>query len=223
MLFNELMFIIFAGENKKPRQMARPKRQRKMYSPPVMQGYKPFGMPAKQIGEVILLFEEYEAIHLCDYQKLTHEDAAKRMAVSRPTFTRIYENARKNIAKALVEGSAIFMEVGDVIFDEIWVRCHDCRLSYKISEANDETRCPECTSDNYSLINTENEKDMKKKDANETLNMGSGGFCICVRCDVKIPHRRGVPCREHRCPECNRPMLREGGYHHQKYLEKKSK
>lgn len=34
------------------------------------------------------------------------------MGVSRPTYTRIYEKARRTIATALVEGKVIFIEVG---------------------------------------------------------------------------------------------------------------
>ena len=47
--------------------------------PPLMEGFKPFGIPVRQIEKVILLFEEYEAIRLCDYENLTQEEAAKRM------------------------------------------------------------------------------------------------------------------------------------------------
>lgn len=53
-------------------------------------------------------------------------------------------------------------------------------------------------------------------------DMGSGGYCICVRCDVRVPHQDGVPCREMLCPECGKIMLREGSEHHQRYLEKKA-
>ena len=38
------------------------------------------------------------------------------MNVSRPTLTRIYENARRTIAKALVEGKMIFIEGGNASF-----------------------------------------------------------------------------------------------------------
>jgi hypothetical protein len=44
--------------------------------------------------------------------------------------------------------------------------------------------------------------------------MGSGGFCICVKCGTRIPHRRGIPCMQERCPKCGKVMLREGGEHH---------
>jgi len=44
------------------------------------------------------------------------------------------------------------------------------------------------------------------------------GFCICVHCGTRIPHEKGRPCRENRCPECGKIMLREGSYHHNLYL-----
>ncbi len=45
--------------------------------------------------------------------------------------------------------------------------------------------------------------------------------CICVHCDTRIPHAKGKPCRENKCPQCGKKMLRQGGYHHQLYLLKK--
>ncbi len=44
--------------------------------------------------------------------------------------------------------------------------------------------------------------------------------CICVHCDTRIPHVKGKPCRENKCPQCGKIMLRQGGYHHQLYLLK---
>ncbi len=53
----------------------------------------------------------------------------------------------------------------------------------------------------------------------EHQHLGPEGNCICVKCNITVPKQRGVPCRQMRCPQCGRPMLREGGYHHLKYLE----
>ena len=48
------------------------------------------------------------------------------------------------------------------------------------------------------------------------------GNCVCVHCNTTIPHAKGKPCRETECPNCGKRMMREGGYHHQLFLQKRS-
>ena len=79
-----------------------------------MQGFKPYGIPRHLLSSVSLLFDEYEAIRLLDYEGMNQDVAAEQMNVSRPTLTRIYEKARKTIAQALVEGKMITIEGGNV-------------------------------------------------------------------------------------------------------------
>jgi len=50
--------------------------------------------------------------------------------------------------------------------------------------------------------------------------MGSGGECFCPKCGDHVPHTRGRPCQEERCPQCGAKMMRKGSYHHE-LLEKK--
>lgn len=52
--------------------------------------------------------------------------------------------------------------------------------------------------------------------------MGPEGNCICPKCDKRIPHDRGVPCMEKKCPDCGAKMVREGSEHHQLIQEKNS-
>ena len=80
--------------------------------PPPMEGFKPFGVPMRELEPVILLYEEYEAIRLADYENLTQEEASKKMNISQPTFFRLLDSARKKIANALINGKAIKIEGG---------------------------------------------------------------------------------------------------------------
>lgn len=134
--------------------MPRPKQNRKIASPPLMLGYKPFGIPRNELESVTLHYDEYEAIRLLDYEGLMQEQAAERMNVSRPTLTRIYENARKNIAKAFVEGKMIMIEGGSVDFEKEWFRCKRC---YKLVDGIDNhVPCKNCktySADELTLIN----------------------------------------------------------------------
>lgn len=123
--------------------MPRPKCQRRIGCPPTMEGFKPFGIHRNGKETVTLLFEEYEALRLTDYEGMTQEQAAEKMQVSRPTFTRIYEQARKTIAKAFVEGSAIIIQGGDVQFDKKWYRCRTCHRL--VEGIENHIRCHGCT------------------------------------------------------------------------------
>ena len=53
------------------------KRPRKILSPPAVKGFKPYGpdLDTKPAEPVMLLFEEYEALRLCDYDMLNHHHA----------------------------------------------------------------------------------------------------------------------------------------------------
>ena len=100
--------------------MPRQKKTRTIENPPIYDGYKPLGISAKHIDYVDLRLEEYEAIRLADYVNLRQEEAALRMNISRPTFTRIYNSARKKIAQAFVEGKMLLFKGGDINIDQHW-------------------------------------------------------------------------------------------------------
>jgi len=48
-------------------------------------------------GKIILHLDEYEAVRLSDYLRLSHSEAAERMGVSRSTFTRLIGGAHRKI------------------------------------------------------------------------------------------------------------------------------
>ena len=127
------------------------RRFRRIMMPPRMEGFKPFGIPMRNLKSVVLLFEEFEAIRLTDYENLTQAQAARRMNISRPTFTRIYEKARKNIAEAFIEGKAILIQGGHYITDDFWYRCIDC--NEVMITLKPITHCRKCDSDNIIQLN----------------------------------------------------------------------
>lgn len=124
--------------------MSRPQKCRTICIPPKMKGFRPYGLPPCKDSSVILSFEGYESIKLIDYEMLSQGEAAERMNISRPTFTRTYNKALKIIAKAFVEGRAIEIEGGSYQIEDEWYRCNKCyRL---IHGAGNHVKCKKCSS-----------------------------------------------------------------------------
>ncbi len=129
------------------------KRTRRINMLPPMEGYKPFGIPMRQLESVILLYEEFESIRLADYENLTQEEAAEKMNISRPTFTRLYDKARKSIARAFVEGKAIIISGGTYVTDNYWYKCQSCNetmVTMKPAKS-----CRKCDSDEIKSLDSE--------------------------------------------------------------------
>lgn len=118
-----------------------------------MDGYKPFGIPRRELEPVILLFEEFEAIRLVDYENLCQEEAAKKMEISRPTFTRLLDKARRKMAKTFVEGRAILIKGGSYVTDHFWYKCHHCNET--MITMKQASQCRGCDSDDIIQLNEE--------------------------------------------------------------------
>ncbi len=127
-------------------------RYRKVGMPPPIEGYNPLGAPDNNLEPVILLYEEFEAIRLVDYENLNQEEASERMGISRPTFTRLNDKARKKIAKAFVEGKAIQIKGGTFIADNFWYRCQNCKET--MITLKPVKQCRKCDSNNIMQLNT---------------------------------------------------------------------
>jgi len=76
---------------------------------------QPYG-PAPY-GEVVLGFDEIEAVRLKDLLSFPQEEAARVMGVSQPTFHRILKEARRKIADALINRKAVRIEGGAYAYD----------------------------------------------------------------------------------------------------------
>jgi uncharacterized protein len=122
--------------------MARPTNSRKINTPPKMIGFKPYGLPKIKQESIILNYDEFEGFKYIDYNNLQQDVAAERMGISRPTFTRLYNNALKKIAIAFVEGKSIEIQGGNVYFENDWLRCKKC---FKlINGKENHIRCVNC-------------------------------------------------------------------------------
>ncbi len=84
--------------------MPRPRKCRMVGFVPQNTGFYP---QVDNKSEVILSIEEIEAMRLSDYLEMEQDSAASSMNVSRGTFQRIINSARKKTADALVHGKTI--------------------------------------------------------------------------------------------------------------------
>ncbi len=126
--------------------MARPKNCRRVGCSPGSRYFKPRGIPLSILEEVVLTVDEFEAIRLADLEGLYQEKAAENMGVSRQTFGRIIESARKKVAEVLVTGKALRIEGGEVeIAGMRKFECEDCRHSWELPFGTGRPEnCPAC-------------------------------------------------------------------------------
>ncbi len=176
---------------------------RKVSSPPKVKGFKPYGaeiVKDEDNSPVNLLYEEYEALKLSDYDMLNHYHASIMMGVSRPTFTRIYATALRKIAKAFVEGKQIYIQGGVVFFDSNWYSCRNCGAFF--NNPDEELvidKCPLCG--NVDIVKAEAEE-------RKVADIINGEFCICPECGFERRHFKGKPCGDIVCPRCAGLMRR---------------
>ena len=90
----------------------RPKKIRWVKCEPGERCFRPQCKPLSKLGGVYLTLDEFEAVRLADLEELKQEEAAKRMKISRPTFSRIIASAHRKIGDALVNIKAIRIEGG---------------------------------------------------------------------------------------------------------------
>ena len=97
--------------------MPRPKLCRRICGYPDYWSFAPEGSEPDET--IPLMLDEFETIRLIDHQKLTQEECAAAMGVSRATITSIYESARYKVADAMVNGKRIRITGGTYRMDEV--------------------------------------------------------------------------------------------------------
>jgi predicted DNA-binding protein (UPF0251 family) len=140
--------------------------------------FKPRGIPLSMLEEVILTVDECEAIRLADLEGFYQEQAAEKMKVSRQTFGRIIESARRKVAKALVKGKALKIEGGEFEMAAMRkFRCSDCQHSWELPFGTGRPQdCPSCKSVNIHRA---------QEDRGSARKSGSGQVGCCGRTQQK--------------------------------------
>ncbi len=100
---------------------------------PAIQRFKPHGIPMSELEEIVLTVDELEALRLADLEGLYHDQCAEEMNISRQTFGRIIESARRKVAKALIENKALTVEGGEykLVKNKIF-RCAECQHTWEL-------------------------------------------------------------------------------------------
>ncbi|NPA68461.1 MAG: DUF134 domain-containing protein [Chlorobi bacterium] len=126
--------------------MPRPQKKRKVNTPPLFTDFKPSGISARNLEEIVLSLDEFEALRLADFIGMSQEEAASEMEISRPTFTRLIETARKKSADFFINGKRLILEGGNIHFRKNIIKCEACGHAFHTGLHAEIENCPHCGS-----------------------------------------------------------------------------
>jgi predicted DNA-binding protein (UPF0251 family) len=115
--------------------------------------YRKF-VPDGQMNDktVIMQVEELEALRLKDLDDKDQVTCAMEMGVSRATFQRILQSARKKMVTSLVYGQTIIIKGGSYMVKNRKFECNDCGHIWEVEPCTEggkhgyEIPCPTCGS-----------------------------------------------------------------------------
>ena len=126
--------------------MPRLKKHRTVKCNPTAYYFKPRAVPLSKLEEIKLEIDELESLRLADYLALSHEQAAVKMKISRATFGRIVESARRKIVDAILNGKAIRIgnEMPESIKEKTTIKCRKCKSLIKTNSPKGNVECRKC-------------------------------------------------------------------------------
>ena len=145
--------------------MVRPQKSRRVAFNPEVSYFKPRGIPMFDLEEVRLTVDQREAIRLSDLQGMSHEEAGRHMGVSRATFGRIVQQARRAVADALINGKDINVEGGSykLVSTTRFFQCHFCDHEWEEPPGTGRPAfCPACKVDDFHRIAEKPKSDQTK-------------------------------------------------------------
>ncbi len=141
--------------------MSRPKKNRCIHQPPKFIKFSPADTCAN-CQKLEMSIDELEALRLADYNGYEHSQAAGEMKISRPTFSRLVEKARRKSATFFLEGRILAIEGGNISYNSNLVCCDECGEDVVTDVKYNKNKCPACGSDNCHNMLTEHEKNCPK-------------------------------------------------------------
>jgi len=171
--------------------MSRRKGFRRIRFYPEANYFRPRGVPASYLKEVVLGEDEWEALRLADFEGLEQTESAKQMKISQSTFQRILKKGRKKTACALVLSRAIILKGGE----EEMVRPRRGLGGRGLGRGLGQSRG----------------LGQGRGRMGGPLAAGPGGKCVCTNpeCKMEVAHQVGVPCFQVKCEKCGSPMIRK--------------
>ncbi len=82
---------------------------------------------------LVLSLEAFEAFRLIDYELMTQLEASKVMGVARTTIQKLYQEARKTIAKSLIEDTMVRIKGGEHLMQKKEACCHQHIKTKKVA------------------------------------------------------------------------------------------
>jgi len=73
--------------------------------------FKPQGIPMRDTQNILLSLDEFEALRLCDHDRLDQEAAGKQMGVSRGTVQRLLYEARHKVVEAVLGNHSLIVNL----------------------------------------------------------------------------------------------------------------
>lgn len=130
--------------------MARPTKPRRVRHWPTVSEFRPNKRCKKSVLQ--LGVDEWEALYLKDVVKLSQEECAKMMDISRQTVQMILENAHYKVALAITSGYTLQISGGEVTLHHCLFQCKDCGHKREVLATDMDTFCPTCKSANTHCI-----------------------------------------------------------------------
>ncbi len=79
---------------------------------PKVTSFGPLAEPIRRRETVIMTVDEYETIRLMDLEGMNQEETAEKMDIARTSAQRVYHEAKRKLADALVNGKVLVIEGG---------------------------------------------------------------------------------------------------------------